>query len=87
MMRVFASYEAQDNPKARKLEYLTMLCFDVKILVEAVKFAEENAIKIIAAKIIYHLFDGFQKHVNAIREQRKKEEGKKAVFPCVLKIV
>ena len=77
----------QDDNKCKKKEYLTLLAFDVKLLPDAIKFAEEYNIKIITAKIIYHLFDGFMKHVDYIQEERKKEEGKKAVFPCILKQV
>lgn len=77
----------QDEPKKKKTEYLTMLCFDVKILPEAFKFGEENGIKMITAKIIYHLFDGFTKHVEDIKELRRQEEARNAVFPCILKQV
>jgi translation initiation factor 5B len=77
----------QDDQRKKKMEYLTMLCFDVKILPEAYKFGEDNGIKMVTAKIIYHLFDEFTKHVKDINEQRKKEEAKKAVFPCILKQV
>lgn len=82
----FLQEEGKDWRK-RKLEFLTMLCFDVKILPEAFKFGEENDIKMISAKIIYHLFDGFTKHVEEIIVKRKKEFLKLAVFPCVLKQV
>ena len=58
----------QDEKPCDKLEYLTMLCFDVKLLPEAKKFAESNKIQIISAKIIYHLFDGFMKRVEQIKE-------------------
>lgn len=50
-----------------------MLCFDVKVLPDAKKFADTNKIHIINAKIIYHLFDGFIKRVKEIKEQKKKE--------------
>ena len=64
-----------------------MLCFDVKILPDAKAFALTNNIHIIQAKIIYHLFDGFNNRVKEIRQQKKKEEGHLATFPCVLKQV
>lgn len=85
LLRVLTPFLQDEGSKKRKLEYLTMLCFDVKILPEALKFGEENGIKMVTAKIIYHLFDAFTKHVQEINEQRKKEEAKKAVFPCILK--
>jgi len=87
LLRVLTPFLAEEDNKKKKKEYLTMLCFDVKILAEAQKFADDNGIKVITAKIIYHLFDEFSKHVEFIKEQRKKEEGKKAVFPCVLQPV
>lgn len=61
--------------------------FDVKILEDAKKYAEENHIKIFWADIIYHLTDHFNKFVKEVKEERKQKEGKDAVFPCVLKIV
>lgn len=61
-----------------------MLVFDIKVLADAQKYAEENGIKIITANIIYHLTGHFTKHVAEIRQKRKDKEGKDAVFPCVL---
>ena len=84
LTKILTPFVQEDN-RCKKKEYLTLLAFDVKLLPDAIKFAEEYHIKIISAKIIYHLFDGFMKHVEHIKEERKKEEGKKAVFPCVLK--
>ena len=40
-----------------------MLVFDIKVLPDAVKFAEENQIKIFEADIIYNLFDKFMEFV------------------------
>lgn len=40
-----------------------MLVFDVKVLHDAQKYAEENHIKIFTANIIYHLTDFFTKFV------------------------
>lgn len=64
-----------------------MLVFDVKVLNDAQKYAEENDIKIFTANIIYHLTDFFTKYVGQVKEERKVKEGKEAVFPCVLKQV
>jgi len=36
-----------------------MLCFDVKLLPEAAKFAEKNKVHVCCKKIIYHLFDDY----------------------------
>lgn len=63
------------------------MVFDIKVLQDAKKYAEENNIKIFEANIIYHLTDFFNKHVSEIRQKRREKEGKDAVFPCILKQV
>lgn len=50
-------------PERRKQEYACLLVFDVKVLQDAKKYAEENGIRIFEANIIYHLTDYFNKHV------------------------
>lgn len=84
LLKVLSPFIQEEKP-CKKTEYLTMLCFDVKILPDAKQFAQNNNIHIIQAKIIYHLFDGFMKRIEDIKVQREKEEGHLAVFPCVLK--
>ena len=64
-----------------------MLVFDIKVLPDAQKYAEENGIKIFTANIIYHLTDFFTKHVADVKQRRREKEGKEAVFPCILKQV
>eukprot|EP00347_Sterkiella_histriomuscorum_P017153 403350465 len=71
----------------KEREFATVLAFDVKITPEAQQFAEENEIKIFTANIIYHLFDQFTEYVKKCRDERKTDEGTKAVFPCLLEIV
>ena len=68
-------------------EFASILAFDVKITPEAKEFAEENGIKIFEANIIYHLFDEFTEYVKKCRDDRKGDEGSKAVFPCTLEMV
>ena len=87
LLRVLTPFLAQEDPKDKKKEHLTMLCFDVKVLDDAAKFAYDNSIKIIPAKIIYHLTDEYFKHEEEMKNIRKKEAMKKAVFPCILKPV
>ena len=87
LLKVLSPFLAVEDVKSRKKEYLTMLCFDVKILEDALKFAADNHIKIIPAKIIYHLTDEFFKYMEVIKTDRKKEAMKKAVFPCIVKPV
>mmetsp|Transcript_31470 Transcript_31470/g.28649 ORF Transcript_31470/g.28649 Transcript_31470/m.28649 type:complete len:347 (-) Transcript_31470:155-1195(-) len=68
-------------------EYATILAFDVKVLADAQELAEKEGVKIFTANIIYHLFDHFMAYVEEIKEERKRNEGKMAVFPAVLKTV
>jgi len=69
-----------------KKEYATLLAFDVRVMPDAAKFAEEEGVKIFTANIIYHLFDEFTEYVKKCREDRKGAEGTKAVFPCILEV-
>ena len=46
-----------------KKEYATILAFDVNVAPEASDFAEQHDVKIMTAKIIYHLFDEFTEYV------------------------
>ncbi|ROT38697.1 hypothetical protein SODALDRAFT_277315 [Sodiomyces alkalinus F11] len=71
--------------KAR--DYAVMLCFDVKVDKEAQAYADEIGVKVFTADIIYHLFDSFTKHMDALLEKKKEESKMLAVFPCVLKTV
>lgn len=68
-------------------EFATILAFDVKVDKEAREYAEENGIKIFEADIIYHLFDQFTDYVAVCVDERKKADGAKAVFPCVIEII
>ncbi|KAK4989244.1 eukaryotic translation initiation factor 5B [Elasticomyces elasticus] len=68
-------------------EYAVMLCFDVKVDKEAQAYADEVGVKIFTAEIIYHLFDDFTKHMDALKAQKKEESKMLAVFPCVLNTV
>ncbi|KAK1755782.1 hypothetical protein QBC47DRAFT_300279 [Echria macrotheca] len=68
-------------------DYAVMLCFDVKVDKEAQQYADEQGIKIFTADIIYHLFDAFTKHMDALNEKKKEDSKMLAVFPCVLSTV
>lgn len=68
-------------------EFATLLAFDVKVLPDAQQYADDNNIVIFTANIIYHLFDQFTEHVKKCRDDRKSDEGSKAVFPCILEMV
>ena len=68
-------------------EFATVLAFDVRVMPDAIAFAEENGIKVFTAKIIYHLFDDFTEYVEQCRNARKGDLGTKAVFPVILEMV
>jgi len=68
-------------------DYAVMLCFDVKVDKDAQHYADEQGIKIFTADIIYHLFDSFTAHMDALAEKKKEDSKLLAVFPCVLKPV
>jgi len=68
-------------------EHAVMLCFDVKVDKDAHELADQMGVKIFTAEIIYHLFDDFTKHMQALVAQKKEESKMLAVFPCVLRPV
>ena len=70
-----------------KEAYACILAFDVPVLKDAEIMARDVGIPIFTAEIIYHLFDAFTKRVAAIRAKKKEEAKKKALSPCVFKIV
>lgn len=76
----------QKSEKVKK-EFATILAFDVRVMPDAQKFADEEGIKIFTANIIYHLFDEFTAYVAKCKDERKLEDGNKAVFPCILEMV
>ncbi len=83
---VLKACKAKATDKQKK-EFATILAFDVRVMPDASKFAEEEGIKIFTANIIYHLFDEFTLYVQKCKEDRKIEDGAKAVFPCILEMV
>lgn len=70
-----------------KKEYACILAFDVKIAQEAWDKANEVGVKIFTADIIYHLFHQFSSYIKQVREERRREAGAKADFPCRLKVL
>lgn len=67
-------------------QYAVILAFDVKVERDAQEMADSVGVTIFQADIIYHLFDKFMAHREALK-QRKREEFKHiAVFPCKLKV-
>lgn len=70
-----------------KKEYSCILAFDVKVAQEAWDKANEVGVKIFTADIIYHLFDQFSSYIKQVREEKRREAGAKADFPCRLKVL
>ena len=70
-----------------KEAYACILAFDVPVLKDAEIMAKDTGIPIYTAEIIYHLFDAFTKRIAEIRARKKEEAKKKALYPCVFKIV
>lgn len=70
-----------------KMEYATILAFDVKVSADAKLKAQIDGVKIFTADIIYHLFDQFTEYLEQIKERRRAESKDKAVFPVVLDIL
>jgi translation initiation factor 5B len=71
----------------RNKEYAAILCFDVTIDREMSGLASSMGVKILEAKIIYHLLDAYSSFVHAEREKDKRRHVGEAVFPCELSIV
>lgn len=75
------------NKTRSKVEYATILAFDVRVMPDAQKYADEEGIKIFTANIIYHLFDEFTLYVAKCKDDRKAEDGNKVIFPCIFEMV
>eukprot|EP00163_Fabomonas_tropica_P003311 TRINITY_DN127_c1_g4_i1.p1 TRINITY_DN127_c1_g4~~TRINITY_DN127_c1_g4_i1.p1 ORF type:complete len:1142 (+),score=539.41 TRINITY_DN127_c1_g4_i1:364-3789(+) len=69
----------------KKIEYGTILAFDVPITKDAQAAADDLGVKIFRADIIYHLFDQFTNYVAEIRKQRQADAADKVVFPAIIK--
>ena len=69
-----------------KVEYATILAFDVKVDKDATALALELGVKIMTAEIIYHLFDQFTAYMDDLKAKRRAEAAGEAVFPCILAI-
>lgn len=70
-----------------KMEFATILAFDVKVNADAKMKAQLDGVKIFTADIIYHLFDQFTEYLEEIQIRRREESKDKAVFPVVLDIL
>lgn len=71
----------------KKTEYASILAFDVEVTPEAREHAEKAGFRIFKADTIYNLVNQFVKHIDDLKEERKKEAAKEAIVPCVLRIL
>ena len=67
--------------------YGAILAFNVKVEKDALDLAKQNGIKIFNYEIVYHIYDEFKKYSDEVKEQLRKENYDKAIFPCQLKIM
>jgi translation initiation factor 5B len=67
-------------------QYALMLCFDVFVDKELMALADTMGVKVLNAKIIYHLVDQYRQHMKKMSEANKAKHAD-VVFPCALEIV
>ena len=70
-----------------KKGHATILAFDVNVSPEAEEFADVHSVKIMTAKIIYHLFDEFTEYVKQCIDELKRANADNALFPAIVKIL
>lgn len=68
-------------------ENAIILCFDVSVDKDILDVAKEMNVKIMTAKIIYHLIDQYRVHIDNIISKEKTKYAGKAVFPCALGLI
>lgn len=73
--------------REHKIEYATILAFDVKVTPEATAAAADLGVTIFSADIIYHLTDMFEKYLKETVEAAQKAHAADAVFPAVCRII
>jgi translation initiation factor 5B len=86
VLRAMKPLIAREGDRIKK-EYASILAFEVKVFSEAQALANQEGVRIFQADHVYHLINKYEAYTNAIFEERKAVEGKKAIFPCVLKTV
>jgi translation initiation factor 5B len=73
---------------ARKNKYLgVVLLFNVKPLPDAEELALKEGIKILSDNLIYRLIESYEKWVNELREEERKRELLRTVFPAKIKVL
>ncbi|MEM4519074.1 MAG: translation initiation factor IF-2 [Sulfolobales archaeon] len=73
---------------AKKNKYLgVILLFNVKALPDAEELALKEGIKILSDNLIYKLMESYDKWVNELRDEERRREMFKIVFPCKFKVL
>lgn len=73
---------------AKKNKYLgAVLLFNVKPLPDAEELALKEEIKILSDNLIYRLIESYEKWVNELREEERRRELLKTVFPAKIKVL
>jgi len=73
---------------AKKNKYLgAVLLFNVKPLPDAEELALKEGIKILSDNLIYRLIESYEKWVNELREEERRRELLKTVFPAKIKVL
>ena len=73
---------------AKKNKYLgAVLLFNVKPLSDAEELALKEGIKILSDNLIYRLIESYEKWVNELREEERRRELLKTVFPAKIKVL
>lgn len=73
--------------KQKNKKYALILAFDVEVTQDAKFLAEKEKIKIYDSKIIYHLADVLNKHIDEYNLEIKEKNKNIVVFPASLKIL
>eukprot|EP00866_Antonospora_locustae_P000954 jgi/Antlo1/954/1059 len=67
--------------------YAMILCFDVSTDKDIQELAKSMNVKMVTAKIIYHLVDQYRAHIGDTIACEKAAHAREVVFPCALKII
>lgn len=67
--------------RARNPRFAVVLAFDVNVTKDAQEYAKKEKIPIFEAKIIYHLFDMWEKHIEKCDAEQRDKDKDVAVFP------
>lgn len=75
-----------DDLTQRKKEFACLLALNVRVQPEALKYADENGVKLYLGHSVFALADSFMKHVSECERERREIQRKHAIFPCILQV-